>query len=229
MKVVILAAGSGLRLEDNLPKALVRLQNGMTIIEQQIKNITAYFDRNDIFVVVGYKKELIMESFPDLTYLYNHMYASTSAAKSLEKAVAKIKNEDILWLNGDVVFDQRIIEKILVYQKNCMIVNKVRDLGDEEVKYSLSGDGRIQQVSKTLNHAEGEVLGINMIKANDIELLKSALSLCEKKDFAIKAVDIAIQKGLSIFPLDAGDLFCSEIDFPEDLIRVNNQINSLSR
>ena len=60
MKIVILAAGIGSRLGNPFPKPLTSLKNGDTILKQQIINLTSYFNFDDISIVVGFKKDLIM-------------------------------------------------------------------------------------------------------------------------------------------------------------------------
>ncbi|MDX2415074.1 MAG: NTP transferase domain-containing protein, partial [Bacteroidales bacterium] len=60
MKIVLLAAGIGSRLGNPYPKPLTRLNSGKQIMQQQVDNLVQYFDKNDIIVVVGFKKDLIM-------------------------------------------------------------------------------------------------------------------------------------------------------------------------
>jgi len=71
MKIIILAAGIGSRLGNTLPKPLTTLKNGKSIMQMMIENLSSKFNIDDINVVVGYKKNLIMESFPSLSYIYN--------------------------------------------------------------------------------------------------------------------------------------------------------------
>ena len=113
MKIVILAAGIGSRLGSPLPKPLTLLKNNQSILGQQIKNLSEYFSIHDINVVVGFKKDLIMEAFPELTYIYNQNFDQTNTSKSLLKALIKYSDQGVLWLNGDVVFDPKILEKII--------------------------------------------------------------------------------------------------------------------
>ena len=74
MKVVILAAGIGSRLGISDPKPLTKLKNGESILQRQITYLSEYLGMNNIIVIVGYKKELIMESFPNLVYVYNNFF-----------------------------------------------------------------------------------------------------------------------------------------------------------
>ena len=89
MKIVILAAGIGSRLGNPLPNPLTALKDGRTIMQQQIENLTTHFDIDNINIVVGFKKDLIMESFPDITYIYNQLFDQTNTSKSLLKALKK--------------------------------------------------------------------------------------------------------------------------------------------
>lgn len=221
MKAVILAAGIGSRLANPYPKTLTMLANGCTILQMQTKNLTRYIDINDIIVVVGFKKELIMEAFPDLMYVYNDYFDTTNTSKSLLKGLQKIKNEDVLWLNGDVVFDHKVIERLIRNNHSCIAVS-VGEVGDEEIKYSVNDDGSIKEISKTVKDSLGEAVGINLIRASDIELLKECLGQCNNNDYFEKGIELAIGKGLKIYPVDVSDLMCVEVDFVEDLERVNN-------
>ena len=95
----------GSRLGNPFPKPLTILKNGKSIMGMQIENITTHYDIDDINVVVGFKKNLIMERFPELTYIYNPFFDRTNTSKSLLRALKKNKDKSVLWFNGDVVFD----------------------------------------------------------------------------------------------------------------------------
>ena len=91
MKIIILAAGIGSRLGNPFPKPLTPLQNGKSIMELQVNHLSSQFNVDDIHVVVGFKKELIMERFPQLTYVYNPFFDRTNTSKSLLRALKKNK------------------------------------------------------------------------------------------------------------------------------------------
>lgn len=223
MKAIILAAGIGSRLKNPYPKTLTMLTNGCSILQMQVRNLTRYIDIHDIIVVVGFKKELIMEAFPDLIFIYNDYFDTTNTSKSLLKGLQKVKNEDVLWLNGDVVFDHRIIDRLLKSEFSCMAVN-TSEVNDEEVKYSIMSDGSIKEVSKQVQKALGEAVGINKALAKDTELLKKCLEQCSNIDYFEKGIELSIQQGLKIYPLDVSALPCIEVDFLEDLEKANSMI-----
>ena len=69
MKIIILAAGIGSRLGNPFPKPLTKLKNNKSIMQMMTENISSLYSLDLVNLVVGFKKNLIMESFPNLTYI----------------------------------------------------------------------------------------------------------------------------------------------------------------
>jgi choline kinase len=225
MKVIILAAGMGSRLGDpNLPKPLTLLANGRSILGQQLDTLSPPLSLHDILIVVGYRKELIMEAFPNLLYVYNPNYAKENTSKSLLRALAKV-DDDLLWLNGDVLFHPSILSQLIGFDRTCMVVN-VGPVDEEEVKYRTNPQGHITAVSKTITPAQGEALGINFFKRSDLPPLMEGLERCADQDYFEKGVEWAIQAGTAVWGLPVANGLCTEIDFPEDLTVANAMLNS---
>ena len=224
MKIIILAAGIGSRLGNPFPKPLTPLNGGKSIMETQIQNLSEHFNKHDISVVVGFKKELIMEKFPDLTYIYNQYFDATNTSKSLLKALQKNRNEDVLWLNGDVVFDTALLEVIkqeIGKQNSFVSVNHSR-VAEEEVKYTLK-DGFVNELSKQVKNGLGEAVGINYISHQDLPVLLSQLESCDDNDYFERGIELAIQNdGIKVKAVDISQFRCMEIDFKEDLDQANN-------
>jgi choline kinase len=123
MKAVILAAGMGTRLGTMIPKPLTAIRDEETILDFQVEKLSAAVGVHNILVVVGYRKELIMEKHPDLIYLFNARFAQTNTAKSLLLALQKIGNEDVLWLNGDVFFDAGVLDRLAASPRSACLVD----------------------------------------------------------------------------------------------------------
>jgi len=223
MKAIILAAGIGSRLGNSDPKPLTKLKNGESILYRQVEYLSEYIGINNIITIVGYKKDLIMESFPNLIYVYNNFYDTTNTSKSLLAGLHKIEKEDVMWLNGDVVFEKELLPKIIQCSQSCMAVN-TNSVGEEEIKYNVFDDGNIKEVSKTASPALGEAVGINKIMAVDFRLFKSNLEKCDDQDYFEKALELSIQDGMKIMPLNINKYLCMEIDFEDDLEQINKQL-----
>jgi choline kinase len=226
VKIIILAAGIGSRLGNPFPKPLTPLKNGKSIMQIQIENLSNAFDVNDINTVVGFKKNLIMERFPDVSYIYNPFFDRTNTSKSLLKALVKCKNESVLWLNGDVVFDEKILDYLLPnIEENVSFVAVNRErVAEEEVKYTLK-DGFIDELSKEVKNGLGEALGINFISSNDLPNFISRLKECDDNDYFERGLELAIQHdAIKVNAIDISQFMCVEIDFKEDLENANQQI-----
>lgn len=227
VQAVILAAGMGTRLGKPWPKPLTPLSDGRTIMRQQMDNLTASFADVRITTVVGFKLELILEAFPDVTYVYNENYDRTNTNRSLLKALRQSADGGVLWMNGDVVFDPRVLERVsdLIDAGQSFICVNTAVVGEEEVKYTVDAEGFVDRLSKTVTDALGEAVGINYVSGTDKPLLIERLAECDDSDYFERGIEIMVEKdGARVLPFDIRDLFAVEVDFEEDLSRANQHL-----
>ncbi len=225
MKAVILAAGMGTRLGTLIPKPLTSLVDEQTIMDFQVQRLADAVGIDNISAIVGYKKELIMEKFPELTFVYNHAYTQTNTAKSLLTALRKI-DEDVLWMNGDVYFWPEVLQKLMASPTSAALVD-TKKCGDEEIKYTLNAEGHIAELSKQVENGIGEAVGINLIKKADLPAFREALEAVGAQDYFEKALEnLTLAGKLVLSPVHLDDLFCQEIDFPEDLESVKQHMTA---
>jgi choline kinase len=229
IQVVILAAGMGTRLGKPWPKPLTPLSDGRSILQQQIDNVRSVFsDSARISIVVGFKLEMIMEAQPDATFIYNENFDQTNTSKSLLKAFRASQESGVLWMNGDVVFDARVLERVedrIISEKSFVCVNTAA-VGEEEIKYTVDAKGNIKLLSKQVKEALGEAVGINFISKQDKVAVINELANCADNDYFERGLELAIEKsGVQIEPVDISDLFAVEVDFQADLDRANSRLN----
>jgi choline kinase len=225
LQTVILAAGMGSRLGRSLPKPLTELSDGRSIMQQQHDNIRAAFGTDaHITTVVGYKAEAIVEAFPNVSYVYNDRYDQTNTSKSLLRALTKSGKGGVLWMNGDVVFDPRILGRAieLIESDQSFVTVNTSKVSDEEVKYTVTAEGFIQELSKTVVGGIGEAVGINYISSSDKQAFIRQLSRVDDQDYFERGLELAIAEDMvRLAPLDISDLYAVEVDFAEDLERAN--------
>lgn len=229
LQVVILAAGMGTRLGKPWPKPLTPLADGRSIMQQQLENVEKVFrDEARVTIVVGFKMEMIMEAHPNVTFVYNENYDQTNTSKSLLKALRASQESGVLWLNGDVVFDARVLERIaerIRSEKSFVCVN-TSATAEEEVKYTVDGKGNINALSKQVKNALGEAVGINFISTHHKSAAIKYLEQCADNDYFERGLELAIENaGIEIEPVDISDLFAVEVDFQADLDRANQNFN----
>ena len=221
LTVVLLVAGRGVRLGGDRPKCLTVLgAGGETILDRQLAGLSGCGAAETI-AVVGFQEERVRRAHPELRFVLNPRYAETNTAKSLLLALAPLDGTDVLWLNGDVVFDPRIVPLVLGAPRSCMAVNRAK-CGEEEIKYRTDTAGNIVEVSKRVVAAEGEAVGINLVRARDLDLFRQCLTECGDQDYFERGLELAIGRGLRLRPVDIGSFPCVEIDFPADLERAKS-------
>jgi choline kinase len=222
--VVVLAAGLGARLGRPFPKPLTPLRDGRSILQQQWDALRRAFPDSRAYIVVGFKKELIMEAFPDALFVYNPDYSETNTSKSLLRALRLVDDSGVLWLNGDVVFDPRLLGALAPFIEAGQTVVCVNEasVGEEEIKYTLDDAGNIRELSKTAEDALGEAIGINFVAARDRPALVRHLEACDDSDYFERGMETAIAAGdLVVKPLDVSRYPAIEVDTEDDLSAAN--------
>jgi UDP-N-acetylglucosamine diphosphorylase/glucosamine-1-phosphate N-acetyltransferase len=116
MKAVILAAGEGKRLRpftETMPKVMLPVAN-KPILEHVLDSVRKS-GIDEVIVVVGYKKEVIMEYFErynDLKITYVTQVKQLGTAHALLQAKEHIK-EPFLVLSGDNIVDEHSISSLI--------------------------------------------------------------------------------------------------------------------
>ena len=213
MKAVILAAGVGSRLGRPYPKSLSLLPSGERILGRQIR-IFRESGIKEIIVVVGFKMGLIMEEYPSVFYKYNPTFYISNTSKSLLAALQDL-DDDVIWINGDVVFDPQVIEELLRAEPNAVAVDR-KKCSDEEVKYRTDFKGRILEISKQVFMPEGEAVGVNKVGRLDLKAFTKSLDECEDNDYFEKGLELLVKQGLFFKAVDISEYRCIEVDFETD-------------
>ena len=230
-QAIILAAGKGSRLSkytNNVPKALLPIKYGQTIIERMLQQLTNN-GINEIVVVLGYQNDNALniinelsESFRDanIHIAINQDYAHTGTLRSLLIGKEELPNynEDFLVVEGDVICDDEIIHIITKQTGNTFTGDSSRVLDTESMKYNSNESNIIQNVSKELpiDHAAGEAIGIVRFDAKTwSRFLRQSMVVDSKNNDAF--YEEVIDKGnLEFNVLDICPYQWTEVDFPSE-------------
>jgi len=116
MQAIILAAGNGVRFHpfsENKPKPLFNFL-GKTTIEHNLDELDGLID--EVFIVVGYKKEMIIDSLGDnykrikIKYVEDKDICGTGSSAKL---VRDLLNDKFIVLNGDDFYSKKDIKMII--------------------------------------------------------------------------------------------------------------------
>jgi phosphoenolpyruvate phosphomutase len=161
---------------------------GKTILERQIENLKSS-GINDIIIVKGYKQEII--NIPDVKYYINPDFENTGIISSLFFA-EKEMNSDFIFLYSDIIFDKKILNKLLKNQSEISLIidldwkerYKKRDVQPAgEVELVEVKSKKITKIGKKIDtkNVHGEFIGLALFSKKGAEFLKSNYNEALKK------------------------------------------------
>ena len=114
LATVIMAAGKGTRMKSNLPKVLHLVDDKPMLIH--IIDLARQLNSNKIIVILGYKKDLVIEAIKseNVEYVIQEPQLGTGHAVQQTESLLKDFMGDVLVLSGDVpLLRKSTIEKML--------------------------------------------------------------------------------------------------------------------
>lgn len=107
MNVVVLTAGRGSRLNLNLPKSLVKVDERCMLDIQLSQLYSAGIKSEDITIVTGYKKNLFSKY--NFKKVNNNLYKKTGQVYSISCASHLAQEKEVLVIYGDILFEKELI------------------------------------------------------------------------------------------------------------------------
>lgn len=240
MKAIILAAGMASRLRpltENTPKCLLKV--GEKCLLQRSIDALASNGIRDFVIVTGYLHEMIetfvAEQYGDkinVKFIHNDVFDSTNNIYSLWLARPEAEGQEILLLDSDLLYDPRIITKVMESGADNVLTLIRHELGEEEMKVVLDHEnGTIIEISKTCNPADaaGESLGIEKMGCSYTSALYKELEPMMNEEhlenvFYERAFERLIAKGHTYKVIDVTELFSCELDTVEDFENAKEKI-----
>ena len=233
---MVLAAGAGRRLRpdtDALPKALLPVDGGVTILDIALRNLAAVGLR-DIVIVVGYAADMVRERVASLerehgvrlTLVDNDRAEEWNNAYSLWLAREHFAAGALL-VNGDTVHPVSVEKTLLAATQQAGLVIAVDDikrLAEEEMKVIIDSGGRLTRITKLMDPAlaYGEYIGATLIGASAAAPLAAALEATWRRDPSLYYEDgfqELTDRGGTIEVAPIGEVEWVEVDNHDDLRR----------
>ncbi len=163
MKVIILAAGRGLRLgsmTEHIPKCMLPF-GSETILGRQVRILEeAGIRPEDVTIIAGYKAETVTALYNNV--IINDDYYKTDNSYSLYLAIRET-TDDVLVMDGDLIFEDVLIRQLLqIKNPNWLLCRKTRQsLGDTGA--ILDEDGSVCGIGKHIGDSAYTYCGIARI------------------------------------------------------------------
>jgi choline kinase len=232
MRAIVLAAGRGTRISRYIgysPKCLVPVF-GVPLIRYTVDLLRSKGIR-DIAVVTGYGSEQVEKALPSNVQVFrNPFFLVTNSIASLWLARDFITpNETLLALNGDVFMEEALLEQILDDGAGHDLATMVADssrIEGADYKFRWS-NGRLEKFGKELPLAEtsGEYVGLGLIPQHHVDdvmsFLQQEVMAGNYNRWWEEAIYLQVALGRNVRVIDIAGHFWTELDFVEDLIRLN--------
>ena len=237
MKTLILNSGLGHRmgvLTSEHPKCMTEISSTDTILSRQLR-LLSQVGIKDVVMTTGYFDGVLINychslNLPlNLTFVKNPLYSETNYIYSIYCAREELKNDDILLMHGDLVFEYSVLEDIIANDKSCMKVSSTIPLPDKDFK-AVVKSGFVKAVGIEFFDSAMEAQALYKLKKDDWKVwLDRICEFCEdgnRKCYAEVALNQVTDKCL-IEAYDVHERLCTEIDTPEDLAVVKAKLSEI--
>lgn len=238
MKALILNSGVGRRmgaLTSEHPKCMTEIAPGETILSRQLRllsrcGITKVVITTGLFDTVLRDYCSSLELGLDISFVFNRDYAETNYIQSIRCAEELLRDDDILLMHGDLVFEQGVLGRMLASPTSCMAVSSVQPLPQKDFK-AVVHDGRIEKVGiEFFDSALAAQPLYKLMRRDWLIWLDKICEFCDggqRKCYAENAFN-TISDECEVYAMDFKAKLCAEIDTPEDLGNVSHQLSDVS-
>lgn len=238
MKALILNSGLGSRmgvLTSEHPKCMTEISPSETILSRQLR-LVAEEGIKEVVITTGYFDSALKEYCKSLClplefrYVLNPIYDKTNYIYSIWCARNYLRDDDILLMHGDLVFQDTVFDDVASSSRSCMVVSSAAPLPDKDFK-AVVRDGVVDKVGiDFFDDALAAQPFYKLLLPDWNAWLDKIGEYCKNGIVGVYAEDALneVSSDCHIHPLDIGDRLCAEIDNAEDLIRVTQRLKEVS-
>lgn len=222
-------------LSSEHPKCMTEISYRNTILSRQLRQCVDY-GIEEVVMTTGYCDQVLRDYCQFLhlplkiTFVNNPIYDKTNYIYSIYCAKEYLKDDDIILMHGDLVFENLVFEAVVNSPDSCMTVSSTMPLPEKDFKAVIQ-NGRIEKVGVEFFENAIAAQPLYMIQKTDwLVWLARIERFCEndnRKCYAENAFN-EVSGQCIIKPLDVKDMLCAEIDTPEDFETVSAKLRAVN-
>lgn len=243
MRAIILAAGSGLRLQQpadqQLPKCLLRFA-GMSLLERHLRMLRGA-GVGEIVLALGFRHELVEAELERLRWqprpeiVVNERFDLGSVLTVHTVAGPLTRGGNVLLMDADVLYDERIVTALVAGDEpvNRLLIDRHFEAGDEPVKVCVRAGIPIELRKRLAADLQfdtiGESVGFFRFDEAGAQRLATLVAGYVDGDRAHmpheEAVRDLLRERSQIFEIiDVTGVPWIEIDFSNDVVRAMREV-----
>lgn len=229
---VILVAGMGTRLRnlthDEIPKPFFKI-NDIPLIERSIDKLLSVGIEKIILVAghLDYFFEELKKKYPQIVTVKNENYMNTSSMGSFYCTKELIEDDDILLLEGDLIYEkQALVELLSSNEKDTILLTEDKKMSDDYYYEILDGKyiGKLTFDLFTIDGEYGELTGLQKLSNELCQLMFKKYEEENNLKLGYEYCIEKVAKERKIFCKRVDGILWSEIDDEYQLNRVLNTI-----
>lgn len=216
------------------PKCMTKITSEETILSRQL-NMLLSIGIEEIIITTGYLDSVLINYCRHLdlpvkiTFVNNPLYETTNYIYSIYCARKYLQDDNIILMHGDLVFENVVLDKLLTSESSSMVVSSTRSLPEKDFKVVIC-DNKINKIGIEFFNETIAAQPLYFFTKSDWTIwLNRITEYCENGNtmcYAENAFnDIADQ--CNLLPLDVKNRLCMEIDNPQDLAIVSNELKNI--
>lgn len=237
MKTLILNSGVGKRmgvLTNEHPKCMTEISPTETILSRQLRQL-AEIGVTEVVMTTGLFDDVLVNYCRSLelplrfTFVKNPLYDKTNYIYSIYCAREYLKDDDILLMHGDLVFENSVLDKILESVSSCMAVSSTIELPQKDFK-AVVKNNMVEKVGVEFFNDAVTAQPLYKLLKNDWNLWLARIEeFCEDQKTQCYAENAfnEISGQCTVIPVDVYDALCAEIDTPDDLAVVSAKLHDI--
>jgi choline kinase len=213
LTILIPAAGPGRRMRSYGPKALIKLDDNLTLIQRQLHLLRNTFPLAEIVVIVGFEADKICKELPRYVHtVYNDAYEDTNVAHSLMLGLSTVSKGSILVVYGDLVFNREALPKS--FEQSTAIIDSKNQMDRNEVGVTIVNN-EVTRFSYGLPTKWAQIVYLHGL---ELEIFKKVISDKRRsKFFGFEILNHMLDNGGNLQALEPNDMQIAEIDTSKDI------------
>jgi choline kinase len=236
MRAILLAAGRGRRLGQDLPKCLIEV-GGKSLLARHLDAMSRA-GITSLTVVVGYQRDVLEAELSKLPrpfpvdVIFNEHY-ETGSIESLHRA-AHLLPEGAVVMDADVLYPVELLRRLVASEhEDCLLLDgRSKETGEERMMLGVR-DGLVRTIARRVGPSwdlAGESVGFAKYGPHAGEVMKGVLAHEVGRGRVNQEYEAALDITLKERPFGferVDGLAWTEIDFPEDVEKATALLQDL--
>jgi len=191
LSVILLNGSPGYRMRSYGPQCLFKINNNITVLDNQIGIIKECYPNSEIIITLGFDAErVIKRGIKGVRYIENQLFETTNIIEEIRLALNNCETEDVLIIYGDIIFDKNAIDNITKYG-SCIVCTGKSNINKDDIGATII-DGKLTQLSYGLEPKWGYIF---YLTGNELGVFRN---ICSNKEqsmiYPFEAINMTLDR-----------------------------------